>query len=74
MEVVGTVTVMLELLQLLTVAATPSKSTVPDPWLDPKPVPVTVTDVPTCPEFGLRLVMLGGVPADGGLMVAAIAL
>ena len=30
-----------------------------------------VTDVPTCPELGFRLVMPGGVPADGGLRVAA---
>lgn len=75
MDVLGTVTVMLVLVQLLAVAVTPSKSTVlVVAWLGPKPVPVIVTNVPIDPEFGLKLAMLGGVPEDGGLMVAAIAL
>ena len=37
----------------------PLKVTVLAPWVVPKPVPVIVIDVPTVPEDGLRLVMLG---------------
>jgi hypothetical protein len=56
---VGTVTAMLVALQLVTLAAVPLKLTVPDPWPDPKFVPVMVTKVPTTPDGGDRLVMLG---------------
>lgn len=71
----GTETVMLVLLQLLTVAAVPLKSTVLEPWAGPKPAPVMVTDVPTMPELGLRLVMLGEIPPKTkGFMVTATAL
>jgi len=52
---------MLVALQVVGVAAVPLKVTVLVPCEAPKFVPVTVTDVPTGPEFGLRLVMLGGV-------------
>jgi hypothetical protein len=44
-------------LQLVGVAVVPLNLTVP--WLEPKFVPVIVTDVPTAPDVGERLVMLG---------------
>jgi hypothetical protein len=47
--------------QLLGVAGVPLNVTVLVPCDVPKFVPVTVTAVPTGPEFGLRLVMVGGV-------------
>jgi hypothetical protein len=50
---------MLVALQLVGVVAVPLNVMVPGDA--PKFVPVTVTEVPTGPEFGLRLVMLGGV-------------
>lgn len=46
-------------LQLLGVAVVPLNVTVLVPWVDPKFVPVIVTDVPTGPEIGERLVMPG---------------
>src|SRR2546422_10265946 len=46
-------------LQLVGVATAPLKVTVLVPWADPKLVPVIVTCVPTGPEAGFRLVMLG---------------
>jgi hypothetical protein len=55
----GTVVAMLVALQLVTVAAVPLNFTVPEPWLDPKFVPVIVTDAPTAPVVGERLVTLG---------------
>jgi len=55
----GTYTEMLVALQLTAGAAVPLKVTVLVPWVAPKFVPVMVTVVPTVPEFGLRLVMLG---------------
>ena len=57
----GTGTLMLVALQLVGVAAVPLKVTVLVPCDAPKFVPETVTEVPTGPEFGFRLVMLGGV-------------
>src|SRR6201981_2155120 len=56
---VGTDVAMLVALQLVTVAAVPLKVTVLVPCEDPKFVPVIVTAVPTGPEVGDRLVMLG---------------
>src|ERR1700746_1383158 len=50
---------MLVALQLVTVAAVPLKVTVLVPCEDPKFVPVIVTAVPTGPEVGDRLVILG---------------
>jgi len=50
---------MLVAFQLVGVAAAPLKVTVLVPWVKPKPVPVMVTDVPTGPEVGLKLVMFG---------------
>ena len=55
----GTVTVMLAALQLVTVAAVPLNFTVPLPWLEPKFVPVITTVAPTAPVVIDRLVMLG---------------
>jgi hypothetical protein len=56
---VGTVTLIEVALQLVTVAVVPLNLTVLDPCVEPKLVPVTVTAVPTAPEVGDRLVMLG---------------
>jgi hypothetical protein len=50
---------MLVALQLVGVAAVPLKVIVLAPCVAPKFVPVIVTEVPTAPELGLRLVMLG---------------
>ncbi len=50
---------MLVALQLVGVAAVPLNITVLVPCDDPKFVPVIVTKVPTGPEAGFRLVMLG---------------
>jgi len=55
----GTAATMLVLLQLFTAAGVPLKLTVLVPWVDPKPDPVIVTAVPTAPEVGERLVILG---------------
>ena len=55
----GTGTTMLVALQLVGAPAIPLKVTVLVPWVAPKFVPVTVTDVPLDPDVGLRLVMLG---------------
>jgi len=46
-------------LQLVGVAAVPLNVTVLVPWVEPKFVPVTVTEVPTAPELGDKLLMLG---------------
>jgi len=58
---VGTGTTMLVELQLVGVVAIPLNVTVLVPCNAPKFVPVTVTEVPTGPEFGLKLVIVGGV-------------
>ncbi len=50
---------MLVALQLVGVADVPLKLKVLVPWLAPKFVPVIVTDTPTAPVVGERLVMLG---------------
>jgi len=55
----GTVALMLVALQAVGVAATPLSLTVLVPWVAPKFAPAIVTDVPTNPEVGFRLVMLG---------------
>src|SRR5260370_33974068 len=55
----GTVATTLDALQVLTVAVVPLNFTVLLPWVDPKFVPVIVTDTLTAPEVGDRLVMLG---------------
>lgn len=58
----GTGTTMLVLLQLLGEATTPLKLTILLPCVVPKFVPVIVTDVPTGPCAGVRVVMLGAAP------------
>ena len=57
---VGTVTTMLVALQVVTPAAFVPNVTVLVPCVDPKLLPVIVTDVPTAPEVGFRLAILGG--------------
>lgn len=59
--VFGTGTMMLVSLQLAGVAAVPLKATELVPCVAPKLVPVMVTEVPTFPDVGERLVMLGPV-------------
>jgi hypothetical protein len=66
----GTGTVMLVALQAVGVAAVPLKVTVLEPCEDPKFAPAMVTDVPTGPEAGVKLVMFGG----GGPTVKGIPL
>jgi hypothetical protein len=56
---VGTGATMLEALQLVGVAVVPLNVTVLVPCVEPKFAPLIVTDVPTGPEVGLRLVMFG---------------
>jgi hypothetical protein len=55
----GTATVIELELQLVPVAAVPSKLTALVPCVEPKFVPAIVTDVPTAPDVGDTLVMLG---------------
>jgi hypothetical protein len=55
----GTGTVMLVALQFEGVAAVPLNATVLVPWLAPKFVPMIVTAVPTAPDVGLRLEIVG---------------
>lgn len=56
---VGTGATTLVALQLVGVAVVPLNFTVLLPCVHPKFVPVIVTDAPTAPEVGDRLVMLG---------------
>src|SRR6266478_5004880 len=56
----GTGTTMLVALQLVGVPTVPLKVTVLAPWVVPKFAPAIVTDVPTAPDVGFKLVMLGG--------------
>jgi hypothetical protein len=53
---VGTDVAMLVEVQLVVAAGVPLNVTVPE---DPKLVPVIVTAVPTIPDVGFRLIMLG---------------
>src|SRR5256712_571683 len=55
----GTAAVMLVALQLVGAAAVPLNLTVLDPCVAPKFAPAIVTDAPTNPEAGFKLVMLG---------------
>src|SRR5215470_8554628 len=56
---IGTVAVMLAGLQLEIVAVIALNVTLPLPCEGPKFAPAIVTDAPTQPLFGVRLVMLG---------------
>jgi hypothetical protein len=62
---VGTVVTILVALQQVpqTVAVLPLNFIVLVPWLDPKLVPVMVTEAPTAPDAGLRVVIAGAVAA-----------
>jgi len=55
----GTATTMPVPLHCVTVAVVPLSFTVLPPWLAPKPFPVMRILVPTAPEFGDRLAILG---------------
>src|SRR5215471_7234791 len=55
----GTGTAILILLQLVGVAVVPLNATVLVPWVEPKVVPAMVTDVPTAPDAGDKLVIFG---------------
>jgi len=55
----GTVATIDVALQLTTLAVVPFSVTALAPCVAPRLIPVRVTDVPTTPEFGDRLVMLG---------------
>jgi hypothetical protein len=55
----GTVAPMLVALQLVALAIVPLNFTYPVPWLVPKFEPLIVTDAPTGPEVGERLVIFG---------------
>jgi hypothetical protein len=60
----GTTTTTLVLLQLVYVAtAVPLNLTVLVPRVEPKPLPVIVTDAPIAPEVGERLVIFGAAKA-----------
>lgn len=65
----GTGTTMLVALQLVGVAAVPLNVTLL-PCAEAKFVPVIVTEVPTGPEVGLILVMLGAIAKLTALLVA----
>jgi len=56
---VGTVATMLVALQLVAVAEVPLNFTVLLPWDEPKFVPVIVTEAPTAPDVGDRVVIVG---------------
>jgi hypothetical protein len=66
----GTGTVMLDAFQVVGVAAVPLNVTVLVPCVAPKLAPAIVTEVPTAPEVGLRVEMLGA----GTVTVKATAL
>jgi hypothetical protein len=55
----GTVAAIDVLLQLVVAATTVPNLTVLDPLVDPKLLPVMVTDTPVAPEVGFRLEMTG---------------
>jgi len=63
--VVGTVAVIVVLLQLLTVADWPLNLTVLPPWTERKLFPAMVITDPTAPELGARLLSVGYGVAKG---------
>jgi hypothetical protein len=62
---------MLVALQLVGTAPTPLNATVLVPCVAPKFAPVIVTEAPTSPELGFKLVMLGTVRAGFTVSIAA---
>src|SRR5467141_1656505 len=67
----GTAAVMLAALQLVAVAVVPLNFTALVPCVAPKFAPAIVTDAPTNPEAGFKLVLLGTVRAGFTVSVAA---
>jgi len=65
----GTGTTMLVKVQLVGVAGTPLNVTVLVPCVPPKSEPVIVTDAPTGPDVGLRLLIPGVTWKTAGLLV-----
>lgn len=59
---VGTGATTLDALQLVGVAVTPLNVTELVPWVAPKFDPLILTEVPTLPEVGLKLEIIGAVP------------
>ena len=59
----GTLATMLVALQLVAVAVVPLNFTVLLPCVEPKLVPVIVTEAPMAPDVGERLVILGAAKA-----------
>jgi hypothetical protein len=59
---VGTGTTIFVALQLVGIPVTPLKASQLEPCVDPKPVPLTVTEVPAWPEVGETLVIIGTAP------------
>ena len=51
--------------EVIVVALVPLNCTVLLPWVVPKPVPVIVTEAPSAPEVGDKLVRLGAVTVNG---------
>jgi hypothetical protein len=51
--------------ELIVVALVPLNCTELPAWVVPNPVPVIVTEAPTAPEVGDKLVMLGAVTVNG---------
>jgi hypothetical protein len=68
----GTGATMLDALQLVGTAEMPLNFTVLEPCVAPKFVPLIVTEVPTNPDIGFRLVMLGATAAGFTVNVAAL--
>jgi hypothetical protein len=68
----GTVTPILDALQLVAVAAVPLNFTVLVPCVAPKFAPLIVTGLPTKPDVGFRLVMLGATVAGFTVSVAPV--
>jgi hypothetical protein len=66
----GTGTTIVVLLQLVGVAAMPLNVTVLAPWVAPKPNPVMVTDVPTCPVTGESVIF--GTTVNATLLLAVV--
>ena len=72
---VGTVATIDVALQLvIVVAVVPLNFTVLVPWVDPKFVPVIVTEAPTAPDVGDKLVMLGAATTVNAHPVAGVRL
>ncbi|MGB2635933.1 MAG: hypothetical protein WAM58_18535 [Candidatus Acidiferrum sp.] len=68
----GTATTMLVVLQLVGVPTVPLNVTVLVRCVAPKLFPVIVTDVPTVPELGLKLAILGGTTTVNATSLLAI--